>query len=210
MDTRVKVTPVSAREHEQLGEFLGQLTNPGALSLEGIDGLFCALIAGPSWVTPSQYLPLLLGGSLSDEFVTFNVARVNAVFGLFIRHWNSILGELDRGAVYPPHIAHGCNGTIPGRAWAQGFMRGVYFVQGDGWNELLQDKAASELYRIPHLVRETDPAAVRETSAETLPWLALAVADAYQHFLDRRIADRLIVELNADVASRWRNSADRS
>jgi len=39
-------------------------------------------IAGPAWCgTPTDYLPLLWGGSLPDEIVTFNVAHVNAMIG---------------------------------------------------------------------------------------------------------------------------------
>jgi len=212
MDNRVKDAPLGLWELDQLGRFLSQVANPRALSLEGMDGLFCALIAGPAWVVSSDYLPLLWGGPLPDEIVTFNVARVNAMIGLLTRHWNSILTELDRGAVHPPLIP-GVDGGVPGRAWAQGFMRGVNFVQV-GWNELLQDDTSSELYRIQQLARETDSPVrqdlpPRAISGEILPWLAPAVADAHRHFLDRRLADRLMVELSADVASRWVNSPHR-
>ena len=212
MGTQVDHTPLSVQELGQLGEFLNQVTNPRALSLEGMDGLFCALIAGPAWVMPNEYLPLLWGGPLPDESVAFNVAHVNAMIWLLTRHWNSILTELDRGAVHPPLIVHAVASAIPGRAWAQGFMRGVNFVQV-GWSELLQDEISSELYRIPRFAQDTDPPVPQErhpqaTSAEPLPWLGPAVADAYQYFIDRRLADRLMVETTVDSASRWYKSPD--
>jgi yecA family protein len=202
----VKHLPLSARELNQLCEFLGEVPNPSALSLEGMDGLFCALIAGPAWVTPSEYLPLLWGGPLPDEIVTFNVAHVNAMVWLLERHWNSILAELDRGGVHLPLITHASRVT-PGRIWAQGFMRGVNFVQV-GWHELLQPETSSEFYRISCLAKETDAPVAPDlygqaTSGQIVAWLAPAVADAYQHFLDRRLADRLTVELTVDGASRW-------
>jgi len=207
MNTHVKHVPLSVQELGQLSRFLSQVTNPSALSLEGMDGLFCALIAGPAWVTPSESLPLLWGAPLPDEIVTFNAAHVNAMVWLLTRHWNSILAELDRGAVHPPLIAHEASGVIPGRIWARGFMRGVNFVQ-TGWSELLQDRTSSELYRISRFAQETDvPVALdlhgQEASGQIFPWLAPAVADAYQYFLDRRLADRLMVELTVDSASRW-------
>jgi yecA family protein len=203
----VKHLPLSARELSQLRTFLGEVPNPSALSLEGMDGLFCALIAGPAWVTPSEYLPLVWGGVLPNEIVSFNVAHVNAMIWLLTRHWNSILTKLDRGAVHPPLIARDASSVIPGRIWAQGFMRGINFVQ-TGWNELLQHETSSELYRISRLAQETDaPIAPdlhgRANSGQILDWLASAVADAYQYFLDRRLADRLTVELTFDTASRW-------
>src|SRR5580658_4162958 len=82
MDTQVKHPPLSAPELNQLCSFLGEVPNPSVLSLEGIDGLFCALIAGPAWVTPSEYLPLVWGGALPNEIVSFNVAHVNAMIWL--------------------------------------------------------------------------------------------------------------------------------
>src|ERR1700677_4045192 len=132
MDTHVKHVPLDVQELGQLCRLLRQVTNPSALSLEGMDGMFCALVAGPAWVAPSEYLPLLWGGPLPDEIVTFNVAHVNAMTWLLTRHWNSILSELDRGLAHLPLIPE-VDGGVPGRAWAQGFMRGVNFVQV-GWN----------------------------------------------------------------------------
>jgi yecA family protein len=154
-----------------------------------------------------------MGWPLPDESVAFNVASVNRLALLLMRHWNSIVTELDRGANHPPLIVHGVASAIPGRGWAQGFMRGVNFVQV-GWDELLRVETTSALHRIPRLAQEMDPHIRQDarrpqaTSQEILSWLGPAVSDAYQYFLDRRIADRLMVELTADVASRWRNSPD--
>jgi uncharacterized protein len=211
MNTPMGHTPLSVQELSLLGEFLRQITNPASLSLEGMDGLFCALIAGPVWVVPTEYLPLLWGGPLPDDIATFNVAHANAMIWLLTRYWNSILNELDRGAVHPPLIIHGV-ASAPGRAWARGFMRGVNFVQV-GWSELLRDKTSSDLYRIPGLAQAMDPPIRHDRRAqaptpELLPWIAHAVADAYQHFLDRRLADRLRVEMAVDAASRWYKSPD--
>ena len=91
-------------------------------------------------------------------------------------------------------------------------MRGVNFVQA-GWNELLQDEASSELHRIPLLARQTDPPAgeaslSQDASGDRFFWLEPAVSYAYGYFRDRRLADRLMIELQADLASRWHNSPD--
>ena len=37
-----------------------------AMNLEEVDGLFAALIAGPQVVPPSEYLPEVFGGEMSD------------------------------------------------------------------------------------------------------------------------------------------------
>ena len=54
---------LSEAELEQLAARLAANANPGALSLEAVDGLFCALIASPSLVMPHEYLPVILGAA---------------------------------------------------------------------------------------------------------------------------------------------------
>ena len=154
--TNVKNAELTAPELAQLGEFLSQVKNPHALSLEGMDGLFCALVAGPEWVTAGEFLPLLWGGPLPDDIVMFDLTQVNAMALLLMRHWNSIQAQLQRGAVHPPLIVRGVTDAVPGRAWARGFMRGVNFSQA-AWNELFQDEASDEFHRIAQLADENDP-----------------------------------------------------
>ena len=161
MDNNEKNTPLCAQDLDQLSRFLSQVRSPRAISLEGMDGLFCALIAGPAWVVPREYLPLLWGGPLADEIVAFNVGHVNEMIQLLTRYWNSILSELDRGLIHAPLIDCGNDSAMPGRAWSQGFVRGVNFVRS-GWNELFKDDTSGEFYQIVRLARETD-SAVRDS-----------------------------------------------
>lgn len=199
--------PLTEQEFGHLDEFLGQVTNPSGLSLEGMDGLFCALIAGPAWVVPRDYLPLLWGSPLRDENVDFNIAQVNATIYLLARHWNSVMTELDGGGAHQPLIDHAVASARPGRAWAQGFMRGVNFVRV-GWDKLLQDQVSSELYQMPRLAYDADCPARRQLHRQPMtgslpPWLAPAVSYAYEYFLDQRLADRVRVELMAESSSPW-------
>lgn len=53
---------LSEAEVERLATRLSANKNPNALSLERVDGLFCALIASPTMFGPSGYLPVILGG----------------------------------------------------------------------------------------------------------------------------------------------------
>ena len=46
----------------EIAQRLGEINNPDALSLEGVHGLFCALVGSPDFVPPSGYLPVILGG----------------------------------------------------------------------------------------------------------------------------------------------------
>jgi uncharacterized protein len=117
--------PLSDAEIDRLSGFLSSLKNPNALTFEGMDGFFCALIAGPDTVMPSEYLPVLWGGELADENAFASLEEVNATLQLVMRHWNSIITELESDGVYGPAIDDPDEHRVPGRRWARGFMRGV-------------------------------------------------------------------------------------
>ena len=58
---RVSAEPaLSDEEFDELSDLLTQI-GPSALSMEAVDGLFCALICGPEMVMPSEYLPHIWG-----------------------------------------------------------------------------------------------------------------------------------------------------
>jgi uncharacterized protein len=94
--------PLSDSELERLGAFLSGLKNPQRLTLEGLDGLFCALIAGPDVVMPSEYLPVVWGGEMADEDAFESETEVNELLGLMMRHWNAIIDEYETHRVYIP------------------------------------------------------------------------------------------------------------
>lgn len=48
------LNPMAEAEIEHLTEPLAAIKHPDALSLEGVDGLFCALIASPQTVPPRR------------------------------------------------------------------------------------------------------------------------------------------------------------
>ncbi len=59
MEPSVKAA-LSEAEIEQLADRLEANTDPEAMTLEGVDGLFCALIASPRTVLPNEYLSTIL------------------------------------------------------------------------------------------------------------------------------------------------------
>jgi uncharacterized protein len=126
---------LSEAELDQLSDFLAGLKNPDALTLEGMDGLFSALIAGPQTVLPSEYLPVIWGGELPDENAFPSVEAANATLSLIVRHWSSIITELETDGEHVPLAVEVEAGAVPGREWARGFMRGVDFARL-GRNEL--------------------------------------------------------------------------
>ena len=185
--------PLSEAELDQLSDFLSGIKNPDALTLEGMDGLFSALIAGPQTVLPSEYLPLIWGGELPDENAFASMEEANATLSLIMRHWNSIASELEVESVHVPLVFEVETGAVPGREWARGFMRGVKLARS-GWNELFGNNEEGHLITIPLVAGEIDSewpreAITKEKGTELIQWMGAGLARSYRYFARQRRED---------------------
>jgi uncharacterized protein len=181
---------LSETELDQLSDFLESLESPDALTLEGMDGLFSALVAGPQTVLPSEYLPVIWGGELPDENAFPSIEAANATLSLIMRHWNSIISEFEADGIHLPVVLEVETGEVPGREWARGFMLGVDFDRS-GWNELFHGDDEGQLIVIPIVAGEVDPQwphepVTAEKSIELIGWMAAGLARSYRHFAPQR------------------------
>jgi uncharacterized protein len=186
--------PLTDEELERLGEFLQGLRNPDRLTLEGLDGLFCALIAGPELVLPSEYLPVVWGGEMAGEDAFESEEQASALLGLLMRHWNAIVKEYETEGVYVPLFDPADErGGVPGRQWARGFMRGVA-LRRRSWAPMLTDENEGQLVTIALVAGEVDP----EWPADPLPaekaerleaLMGAGAGRAYRRFAAERRAD---------------------
>jgi uncharacterized protein len=126
-------------ELDRLAEFLRKSKGGQAMNIEEVDGLFAALIAGPEVVPPSEYLPEVFGGEMSDTCEFAGLDEANDILGLIMRHWNVIAATLHKGDVYLPLLLEDDNGVCQGSDWARGFMRGVGMRRA-AWAELFTDE----------------------------------------------------------------------
>jgi uncharacterized protein len=97
------------------------------MTMEWVDGLFCALNVGPS-APPSEFMPLIWNPedeAEPDDGPTYDSAeQVEYVVGLLNRHWNTIARRLDAGSPHWPALE--CQpDELDARYWAGGFIRGV-------------------------------------------------------------------------------------
>jgi hypothetical protein len=101
---------LSESEVDLLAGRLASIKNDDALSLEGVDGLFCALIASPVSVLPSEYLPVILGGEAGNSQTFEDIEDANVTMSLLTRYWNSIIADLERDSIHLPFIVEplGC------------------------------------------------------------------------------------------------------
>jgi uncharacterized protein len=184
--------PLSDQELDRIEAFLAGVRNERAMSVEGLDGFFCALIAGPELVMPSEYLNEVWGGELPDENAFESEAEATSLLGLMMRHWNAIVAEYETEVVYGPLFDAPDERGVPGRRCARGFMRGVALRPG-GWGPLLANENEGQLITIPMVAGEIDPAwpkeqVTGEKADELRRWMAAGAARAYRHFATARRA----------------------
>jgi len=182
---------LSEAETERLAERLAANTHPGALSLEAVDGLFCALIASPAMIMPHEYLPVILGGSLAESGLADDLTGVQELMGLLMRYWNSIAHDFEHETVHLAYIEEPGVDGISGRTWARGYMRGTRLAP-EGWNRIFQDDDEAMLLSIPIVAGEVDPEWPKELltpekSDEILQRMLAGAARAYRYFKEDRI-----------------------
>ena len=188
---------LSDAELDQLSERLDRIKNADALTLEGVDGLFCALIASPESMSPSEYLPVILGGDPGSSQVFADFEDANATMSVLMRYWNSIIADFEQESIHLPFIVEPGIDGISGRAWARGFLKGTRLAP-EGWSDLWDSEGDGQLLSIPLVAGELDPtwpteALTKEKEDELRQWMFAGASRAYRHFADgrREFADAL-------------------
>jgi uncharacterized protein len=182
-------------ELHRLGAFLRGCKGGRAMNLEGLDGFFAALIAGPETVMPSEYNREVFGGEMSDTCEFSSLEEANEIMGLMMRHWNTIAGTLFNGEVYVPLLLEDEAGVAHGNDWAHGFMRGMR-MRHDGWAELVEDEEhGGWLIPMMMLYHEHDedpklrPAPITpEKREDSIVHMAAGLVGAYRYFRAQRKA----------------------
>jgi len=182
---------LSETDLERLATRLSANKNPNALSLEGVDGLLCALIASPTMIGPSGYLPVILGDDPENRKAFADMKDANDTVSLLMRYWNSIVADFSDETVHLPYIEEPGTDNIPGRDWARGFMRGTRLAPA-GWDRLFTDDKEGLPMTIALVAGEIDPQwptapLTKEKNDELLEWMFAGAARAYRYFeADRR------------------------
>jgi uncharacterized protein len=105
-------------ELDRLDHFLRSVNPSEGMSLEELDGFFCALICSPEVVPPSEYMPLIFGGELVQGLGVSTIEEAQELLNLLTRRWNNIAGTLLRDEPYPILIERGDDGDLAGEEWA--------------------------------------------------------------------------------------------
>jgi uncharacterized protein len=176
---------------DQLEEFLDSID--GAMDLETVDGFFCALISGPDPVKPSEYLPYVFGGEMSD----FSSAEQTAkIMELLFQHWNHIADILLRGEFYFPLLFEDEAGKCHANEWAHGYMLGAE-LRRESWSGLIGDEEDGGLM-VPvmalHFEHDDDPEfgpspILDDRREDIITHMIAAILGVYRHFAPERMKD---------------------
>lgn len=177
------------RDEHWLGGFLSSRHVPAStMSLEEIDGYFCAITICPSVITPDEYIPNLWNlNSETPAAPNFDSeAQAEYVNTLITRHMNAITQRMEAG--YPPGLILGSRyDENQGLAWALGFARGAALRAPDWAARTDEDEGARNLLgTIATIVdpetddREPWPESLRSRFFERLPLILLRVHHAWR------------------------------
>ena len=155
-DSDFSPEPLTDAELDRLSEVLQRFGDERSMNLEQLDGFIAALICGPEFVLPSEYLPEIWGRDLvrQDGFVA---EELQEFLSLILRHWNVVADTLFSGEVYLPLLLVDENGVSRANDWAKGFVRGMQVRPGE-WSLLVDDEDhGGSLVPIFALAHEHDP-----------------------------------------------------
>jgi len=185
--------PLTDAEFDHFGKFLKTCKCGKAMNVEELDGFFAALIAGPENVMPSEYLPEVFGGEMSDACEFGSLDEANDILELMMRHWNTIAETLHKHEVHVPLLLEDENGVAHGNEWARGFMRGMG-MRHDGWAELVNDEEHGGclipmmmLYHEHDADPEMRPKPISpEQREDVIVHMAAGVSGTYEYFREHR------------------------
>jgi uncharacterized protein len=174
-------------EFKRLAEFLAACADGPAMSLEEVDGFFCALIAGPEIVPPSEFLPEVFGDDLSEVASSSSIDELNDVLALLLKHWNNITEEFGNDKFHAPFLFEKKEGR--GNEWARGYLAGTE-LRRNAWADLPEDPP-DYLYPMKWFAHENDPALrpapyAGKTRDDLLAMLEAAPLAIYRHYASQR------------------------
>lgn len=191
--------PLSERELDELQDFLSSDAVPEeCMDIAMLHGFLTALVAGPSLVLPSEWLPVVWGEEEGPEFESEDVAL--RIFNLIMRLYDSVMRTLQDAPhkfvplLYKERTA-GDKLDFSAKEWCKGFVAGAHLRTGD-WDGLVQDRDNFAL--LTPILALADEGAMEEilassknkdekaVRAELLGVIPLAVAGMYDYWLSRR------------------------
>ena len=137
--------PLTDEELDELDEFLmSEATGEDAMDISMLDGFLTALSIGPNNLPPSQWLPVVWGGSMAWE----SQVQADRMTTQVLRHANDILLYLrDEPDTFEPLLyqrEHEGKTVSIIDEWCTGFVRGIALDE-DGWRPLMDTEEGEDV-----------------------------------------------------------------
>ena len=177
-------------EQYWLAGFLRSRHTPAtAMSLEQIDGYFCALAVCPRIANPEEYTPALWNYDTETEAAPSydSEAQAEHVEALLTRHLEAITQRLEFGYPHRP-ILDGRDDENKGRDWAAGFIRGLALRAPEWGAQAREDEDTKNLASAALTIaadpsdddKESLPPALRSMFFDRLPDIMLRIHHAWR------------------------------
>jgi len=138
--------PLFEQEINWLGDYLDEVskTYEDTMSLEKIDGMFCALIINPIKAEPAEWLEIIF----DENFELESEQEAEKIINLLFRHWNHISHlirhppKTEQDDFYFPLVADYNKDTSTyklAEQWAYGFQLGIGYC-AEEWDVLMNDE----------------------------------------------------------------------
>ncbi|MBU1236826.1 MAG: UPF0149 family protein [Gammaproteobacteria bacterium] len=137
--------PLTDEELDELDGFLmSEATGEDAMDISMLDGFLTALAIAPENLPPSQWLPVVWGGSMAWQ----SQAQADRMTTLVLRHANDILLYLrDEPDTFEPLLyerEHEGRTTAIIDEWCTGFVRGMALDE-EGWRPLMEAEEGEDM-----------------------------------------------------------------
>ena len=151
-----KYPAITDKDIETIDNFLSRAIDGEIQNLETLDGFLTALIIGPEFVPPSQFVPIITRSASDNNLILQNQKELEKFFDIVMRHYNHINETFNNGDIYMPFLLEDDQGVAKGNFWALGFIKGTELNRAL-WADLLShDVIASEMIPIFALRYEND------------------------------------------------------
>ena len=151
-----KYPAISDKDIEIIDNFLSRAIDGEIQNLETLDGFLTALIIGPEFVPPSEFIPIITRSASENNLILQNQKELETFFDILMRHYNHVNETFNKGDIYMPFLLEDDTGVAKGNYWALGFMKGTELNQAL-WADLLSDDVvASKMIPIFALRYEND------------------------------------------------------
>lgn len=106
-----------------------------AMLLSELDGFLVGVVVCPELIMPGEWLPEVFG-SEDDRGVFESADDVKSLLDLIMRHYNTVIRDLEHGRFAPIYDVDERNGDVLWELWMSGFSRAMT-LRPDSWDAIV-------------------------------------------------------------------------